>query len=265
VGAGDLSRLISDLLAGRLTQGAPVVHFVFLLQEVFRQDGSIPVNLPPRAKSGREIRPLPSGRKRLDIIKAAERFGLWLFYIPSIRNGPSDRLPEDRGNAILSSIPLSSPTAIELPFDRQRKVSIAVQVSGETGTGKPWEIQIINVHLENRATWRHIFQSFGRLRLNQVTGLLMVLPLDTAAIMGGDFNTWYRESKEPAIRHIRSRFRFPHSEEKIKTFRPGFLLPERRLDYLFFRLPDHWKGSYRRIEERYGSDHYPLLGRVSVR
>jgi hypothetical protein len=32
--------------------------------------------------------------------------------------------------------------------------------------------------------------------------------------------------------------------------------------YMFFRIPNSWKGSYRRAEDTYGSDHYPLIGRL---
>ena len=36
-----------------------------------------------------------------------------------------------------------------------------------------------------------------------------------------------------------------------------------RLDYLFFRLPDGWHGSTTRLDERFGSDHYPVIGTFS--
>jgi endonuclease/exonuclease/phosphatase (EEP) superfamily protein YafD len=32
------------------------------------------------------------------------------------------------------------------------------------------------------------------------------------------------------------------------------------LDYLFFRLPTGWRAHVERGPERYGSDHYPLIG-----
>ena len=31
---------------------------------------------------------------------------------------------------------------------------------------------------------------------------------------------------------------------------------------MFFRLPQHWRAGYGRIDDTYGSDHYPLLGWV---
>jgi endonuclease/exonuclease/phosphatase (EEP) superfamily protein YafD len=36
-----------------------------------------------------------------------------------------------------------------------------------------------------------------------------------------------------------------------------------RLDYLFFNLADGWSASTRRLDERFGSDHYPVLGTIS--
>jgi hypothetical protein len=51
---------------------------------------------------------------------------------------------------------------------------------------------------------------------------------------------------------------------KHGTVKYGSLLPERMVDYLFFRLPKGWSSDYRRIDSLYGSDHYPLLGRVQI-
>jgi hypothetical protein len=61
------------------------------------------------------IRP---GRPGLDVVALAKKYDLSLAYVPSMRNGsatdPLER--EDRGNAILSTEPLSDARAIELPF-----------------------------------------------------------------------------------------------------------------------------------------------------
>jgi endonuclease/exonuclease/phosphatase family metal-dependent hydrolase len=38
-----------------------------------------------------------------------------------------------------------------------------------------------------------------------------------------------------------------------------------RLDHLFFRLPDGWRGRFHRAAERYGSDHYPLVATIDLR
>jgi len=36
-----------------------------------------------------------------------------------------------------------------------------------------------------------------------------------------------------------------------------------RLDYLFSRLADGWRADARWLDERFGSDHYAVLGRFS--
>jgi endonuclease/exonuclease/phosphatase family metal-dependent hydrolase len=38
-----------------------------------------------------------------------------------------------------------------------------------------------------------------------------------------------------------------------------------RLDHILFRVPEGWKTVLRRGEQRYGSDHYPLVVSVEVR
>ena len=54
-----------------------------------------------------------------------------------MRNGSSAGDPaEDRGSAILSTLPLSEPIAIELPGERQRRVVIIAQVGSIVGRGR---------------------------------------------------------------------------------------------------------------------------------
>jgi hypothetical protein len=36
-----------------------------------------------------------------------------------------------------------------------------------------------------------------------------------------------------------------------------------RLDYLFFNLPQDWSASTQRLDDRFGSDHYPVLGTLT--
>ena len=263
VGGGEVSQFIDDLREGRLS-GKPVNHFVLLFQEVFRTDSSIPATAPPDARSGAYIRKKPPSGERLDIIEIARRHQLNLFYVPSIRNGRQRRStsPEDRGNAILSTLPLSSLLAIELPYERQRRVAISTTVSGKTSGGTPWELQFVNVHLDNRSRWHRVFDSFGNARRRQTTALMEAVLANTPTVLGGDFNTWFREDKEPAIEFLQQFFDEPEHALPHGTIAPGFGLPERTIDYLFFRLPESWERGYVRLESRYGSDHYPLLGRV---
>jgi endonuclease/exonuclease/phosphatase family metal-dependent hydrolase len=266
VGGGDLGRFVSDLRTGRLTAGEPVEDFVLLVQEVFRSGPLVPATVPHNARMAALISETPPEGVRVDIVETAREQGLGLLYIPSMRNGrPREGTPaEDRGNAILSTIPLSSPISVELPFERQRRVAISASVSGETTSGTPWTVQVINVHLENRARWRRVFHSFGRCRLNQVTALLEALPVNAPRVMGGDFNTWFRGPKEPAIRHVEESFDRPANVPEGGTVKPGFILPKRTVDYMFFRVPNNWLGEYELVDDTYGSDHYPLLGRLRI-
>jgi endonuclease/exonuclease/phosphatase (EEP) superfamily protein YafD len=38
-----------------------------------------------------------------------------------------------------------------------------------------------------------------------------------------------------------------------------------KLDHLFFRLPDGWRGAFHRADDRFGSDHFPLVGLLRIR
>jgi hypothetical protein len=38
----------------------------------------------------------------------------------------------------------------------------------------------------------------------------------------------------------------------------------RTIDHMLFRLPDGWEATLVRVDDRYGSDHYPLLGFVRL-
>ncbi|UCH84540.1 MAG: hypothetical protein JSW50_02270, partial [Candidatus Latescibacterota bacterium] len=58
---------------------------------------------------------------------------------------------------------------------------------------------------------------------------------------------------------IRERFKHPVHLDKSPTVTLT-MLPDRRLDYLFFDLPVGFAANYTRLDDLYGSDHYPLLG-----
>jgi endonuclease/exonuclease/phosphatase family metal-dependent hydrolase len=76
--------------------------------------------------------------------------------------------------------------------------------------------------------------------------------------VGGDFNTWAPNFFERAIPYLRSAFPDTPEPPPQHTFQGRGI--RRKLDYLFFRLPDEWRATYVRIDAQYGSDHYPLLG-----
>ena len=266
MGGADLNAFIQELRSGKLTSGEPIHDFVLLLQEVFRAGPAVPVSILPDVPTGSYLRFTPPSGERVDIVKTARQHGLSLFYVPLMRNGrpEENHIPEDRGNAILSTIPISSFTVVELPHVRQRRLAIGAILSGETTAGSSWTVRVVSVHLENRAKWSEVLYSFGRARLRQVKALVEPYSTGTPTIVGGDFNTWSDEWEEPAIRYMEQFFDRPAASSDFGTVKRTFLFPERIVDYLFFRIPVGWTGAYQRVGNLYGSDHYPLLGRVQI-
>lgn len=262
VGGGDIPGLVSDLRAGKFTEGAPVEHFVLLLQEVHRADAAIPLHIG--AIRPRRIEGIPHSGQRADIIETASNLGLHLYYVPSMANGVPvvAGVPEDRGNAILSSLPLRDLTAIELPYEGQRRVAAAATVSGITTSGEPWELRVVNVHLDNRSRTERLLNSLGAGRTRQARALLDVLGTDTNAptVLGGDLNTWFLGFMERADDVLRKRFPLPHKEilEPTLAIKNGF--GKMRVDRLMFDLPSTLTAETRRLDDPRGSDHYPLIG-----
>ena len=44
----------------------------------------------------------------------------------------------------------------------------------------------------------------------------------------------------------------------------SYVVVRSQLDYLFFRCHGHHKATYWRADQRYGSDHYPVMGFIRV-
>jgi endonuclease/exonuclease/phosphatase family metal-dependent hydrolase len=250
VGGGDVSELVADLRAGRLTGGARVDAFVLLLQEVYREGSAVPLPMPDGAKSADRAQHEPGSARNEEIPATARALDLALFYAPSMRNGA--RTPEDRGNAILATLPLEDFTGIELPHERQRRVALAATIRGALG-GEPIDLRVVSAHLSN-AVAHHLwlFSSFGRAR--QARALVRTLT-DRPIIIGGDFNTWFG-SWDRAYRELARAFDTPREDG-----RPTFWIL--RLDHFFFCLPPEWHVTIHRAESRYGSDHYPLVARIT--
>ncbi len=229
-----------------------------LLQEVHSAGEALP---------GRDERALWAPRiggktDRVDVVSFARRFGLSLLYVPSMRNGrPGEGAPEDRGSAIVANVPLAEPRAVELPLERQRRVAVVASLA----LG-PWTLSVCSLHLENRAPWRRVWRTLGPARRRQMERLLAAFPGSTEAdafVLGGDFNTWVRGRREGAYRLARARFPGPEAPDPRPTHRfevGGALRPS---DHLLFRLPAGWRGRCRRLDDAFGSDHYPLLGTIS--
>jgi endonuclease/exonuclease/phosphatase family metal-dependent hydrolase len=261
VGGGSLGYFIRQLRTGVLTAGRPVRHFVILLQETFRDGYEVPAELPAGAFYAEEIFPTRELGVRRDVRRVASEEGLHVFYVPSMRNGVDKDPPEDRGNAILSTLQMTDHTAWELPLRYQRRVTIGATVKGETTDGQPWRLSIVNMHLDNRSGIDSFVLSFSRARVQQTEFVLSNLPFTSAAVLGGDLNTWLGEGEEPAVQMIHKSFTEPVRMPVHGTLKFGAVM-ERQTDFLFFRLPDGWRARYRRVSGTYGSDHYPLLGWV---
>jgi endonuclease/exonuclease/phosphatase family metal-dependent hydrolase len=251
LGAGDVPRFAATLPPGR--------PMVLLLQEVYRRAPEVPGVLSPDAAFARRQGGATAGIRYAPIESIATALGLSLYYVPSMRNGSPAASSEDRGNAILSSLPLEDLTAVELPFERQRRVAVAATISGVTSTGTPWRLRLANAHLDNtfNPLRLSLASEYGRTR--QARGLLSTLDDQEPLILGGDFNTWSGFSDQ-AYRTLARRFPATPVADRRATYR-GWL----RLDHLFFRLPPGWSSSFRRADGRFGSDHYPLVGSVRFR
>ena len=245
VGNGDLVRFVDDLRVGRWTAGHPVFDIVFLLQEVLRR-GDVPVLSAGASGAGR-IR--ANNRRGVDIEDVARELGMWLAYAPSMRNGKTVADPsEDRGNAILSTLPLADARAVELPGERQRRVALFARIA----RGPADHVSVGVLHFDALAARRR-FWLFGssRVRAMQAESLAAVLPEGTLAL-GADLNTW-RGANEPAPKYFRRLF--ASTAVTIDESGPG----HRSLDYMFFRAPGT-SARYRVVQDKYGSDHYPLVG-----
>ena len=254
---GELHDLIARLRAGALTGGRPVAHFVLLVQELYRRGAEVP-EFDVRDRSAFAIR--PRDPESFDIDDHAATLGLSVLYVPSMRNGPE--LREDRGNAIISTEPLLDPFALELPLARQRRVVLGAAVMVETSEGAK-RLEVLDAHLEPLSSPKTLWV-FKNPRGAQVRAILDVLDTPryddeaiAGVVLGGDFNAVRGGAREKAVQLARAWSTSLAREDHRDTHMMG------RLDYLFFKLNSGWKGSTRRIDERFGSDHHPVLGTFS--
>jgi endonuclease/exonuclease/phosphatase family metal-dependent hydrolase len=262
IGRGRLAELISRLRSGALEEhGAhPEAPLVVLVQEAYRSDATIP-----------PISTGPAGRMLVaqlgpqeDIVDTARALGLNLRYAPSMRNGA---LQSDRGNAILSTLPLEDAEAVELPLVLQRRVAVSASVRiGGTS------LRLVSAHLDPRGPPGHQWLGAAG-RALQARHLLTTMP-DETVILGADLNLG-RGRAERAWRVLRDGgFTFgvpPTSPAWRHTFHA---LPRLVLDYLLVRdrngavkrarvhrLDEHPRDRGPRV---FGSDHHPLLARIDL-
>jgi endonuclease/exonuclease/phosphatase family metal-dependent hydrolase len=249
-GAGDLPGFVARLRRGELTGSRPVTEFVLLLQEVERRGPEVPGNPGPYERT-----PDASGGEP-DIRALAARLELTVFYAPAMRSG---RRATDRGNAILSTAAISDLVVLELPFERQRRIAQFATVHGTDSSGAPWALRVANVHLETRAGLTRRGPAAARQR--QAHALVQALDASTApTVIGGDLNTSWGDD-EPAVKELRRAY--PDADQRAgTTWQRGPM--SARLDHVFARLP---VGRLRitRVDERFGSDHHPLVTTLDTR
>jgi endonuclease/exonuclease/phosphatase family metal-dependent hydrolase len=246
VGGADIVGFVRSQTDSRLP-------LVMLLQEVYRSGSEVPSTLTGDVAFAGRLGGEAAERDEREIEEVGRLLGLSVYYVPSMRNG-GEASDEDRGNAILSSVPLTDLQAIELPFERQRRVAIAATVEGQTSAGTPWRLRVVSAHLDNigsaRRAW--IGSEYGRAR--QARGLATLFQDTQPTILAGDFNTWFGFSDQAYVETARE---FP--ETRVADRRPTFL-GLLRLDHVFYRLPREWHLDVRRGAARFGSDHFPLIG-----
>lgn len=254
VGNGDVESFLASL--GSLPRVRAPFGIVLLLQEAIRTGAEVPERYPDRMRPPRGIRGKRTDR---DIGALAERLGLHALYVPSMRNGrvfPSDAR-EDRGNAILSTLPIDDPRAIELPFGRQRHVAVEARVMVP---GLP-PLRVLSLHLDPSGH-----------RSEDAVALATYLgepgQAGGAIAIGGDLNTWFGR-REDAFKTISAAV--PEEacgRTKTNTWPWRLSGPlgwwRGRLDYLFNTLPADVRRSCETVPRQFGSDHRPVVMVIDV-
>ena len=175
-----------------------------------------------------------------------------------MRNGGPETSAEDRGNAILSTVPLAELGAIELPFERQRRVAVAATVTGATRTGSPWRLRVVSAHLDNMVGARRLWIAGGEFgRTRQARGLVSALADEKTLVLGGDLNTWFG-FRDAAYRDGRSRV---SANACLGSPRDLSWRAAARSPVLPSRPGLDRRDSGARTHA-YGSDHFPLIGEI---
>jgi endonuclease/exonuclease/phosphatase family metal-dependent hydrolase len=263
IGRGRLGELITKVRDGafaalEIERDLPLV---VLVQEALRSDESVPAR--SNGLAAREALSAAGGRE--DVVEVARRLGLHLRYIPSMRNTGGR---SDRGNAILSTLPLSDARGIELPLILQRRVALTASVT--VGARR---LGLISAHLEPRGPVGHKWLGAAG-RAQQIRHLLERLE-DDSVILGADLNLG-RGRAEPTWRSLAEAgfaFGVPGG---VPAWRHTYhALPRLVLDYILVR---DQAGAFARVRVHrldehptdrgatvFGSDHHPLLARVDLR
>lgn len=262
IGRGRLTEVICRIRDGDFAKhGADRdTPLVILVQEAYRSDSTIPP--VPAGRAGRVL--VAQLGPQEDVVETAQALGLSLRYAPSMRNGV---LSSDRGNAILSTLPLEDAHAVELPLVLQRRVVVSAVI-----TLGGHRLRLVSAHLDPRGPPGHQWLGAAG-RAQQARHLVASVP-DETVVLGADLNLG-RGRYEPAWRLLGDAgFTFgvpPGSPGWRHTFHS---LPRLVLDYLLVR---DRAGAIRhahvhRLDEHprdrgpwvFGSDHHPLLARIDL-
>jgi endonuclease/exonuclease/phosphatase family metal-dependent hydrolase len=241
------------------------LHFALLTQESLRRsneipEGTVPGGLLPRVGGHGHPDPL------IGIVEVAAQCGLSIFYLPGSRNGADafDGLREDKGNAILSTLPLSDFAGIELPFESVRRIATVATATTSNGS----QVRLASVHvITTPPPWRVITtgnSARARQSLGLVDGLQQIETVfgEVSVIAAGDLNTF--SNHETSMRKLRKYFADSPPPLGVPTRGPV------QADHILLRRSafvadggDHIiPGSYTRVEELYFSDHNPVRARL---
>ena len=262
LGRGRLTEVVRRIRAGEY-QASGIrgdMPLVVLLQEAYRTDESVPARSTGRG--GRRL--VTRARPQEDVVDTACRLGLSLRYAPSMRNG-AER--SDRGNAILSSLPLERTVAIELPLMLQRRVAVRAEVVvGEQ------RLVVMSAHLDPRGPPGHKWLGAAG-RAVQTEYLLQRLEAETM-LLGADLNLG-RGRAERAWRLLSQAGFSPGVPPVLPSWRHTYHgLTRLLLDYLLVRNRSEMITAFQvhRLDEDprdrgrtiFGSDHHPLLGLLTL-
>ena len=254
VGGADLEELMAKVL-GPLSGSD--TGFVILMQEAFRAGADVPDSLPRDLNVPSSIRP---HRRTPDIVATAQRLGMSVAYVPSMRNGSATALEsrEDRGNAILSTEPLTDIRAIELPFGKQRRVAVAATVTPRGST--IGAIRVVTTHFDTNGD-----------RVDQAEALAGRIDalVDLPIVLGGDLNS-RRGFADRAVTTIGGRIPLEAcgtqrtSRWPLRLDIPLFFLIG-RVDFMFSTLDAGVTRTCQTLSDPYESDHLPILLDLSGR
>jgi endonuclease/exonuclease/phosphatase family metal-dependent hydrolase len=259
MGRGRILELVDRLRTGALGVPGDLTP-VLLIQEASRQDDTIPAR--SNGYAAREL--VTRLRPTQDVVDVARTLRWNLRYVPSMRNGPQR---SDRGNAILTPLPLGPVEGVELPFALQRRVAVAA-----TATAAGHALRLLSAHLDPRGPVGYKWLGAAA-RGNQMAHLLASLE-DPTIVLGADLNLG-RGRVERAWRLL-VEHGFEHGVPPMPpTWRHTYhALPRLVIDYLLVRNRAGAIRStvVRRVDEDpadrgpnvFGSDHHPLLAVVEL-